>query len=132
MHLNTSLSPTSLFTQAVSWHQAVSHYSTTRHIYQPALILANKAWFDGLPEAMQTILLEKAQAIEARGRQQVRALEEPLIANFGEQGVEVCELSDAERARFREATRPVWVSRRARASEKGRRLLDMMQRLRGN
>ena len=128
----TGFDNTPLFTQAVSWHQAVTHYSTTRHIYQPALILANKAWFDELPPSMRSILLEKAQALEARGRQQVRALEAPLIANFGEQGVEVCELSDAERARFRDATRSVWTSRRARASEKGRQLLDMMQRLRGN
>ena len=123
---------TPLFTQAVSWHQAVTHYSTTRHIYQPALVVANKAWFDGLPEGMREIILKKAAALEEKGRRLVRALEPALMQNFKSQGLTVCELSDAERGKFRAATRSVWTKRRATASEAGKQLIDKMQQLRGN
>ena len=55
---------TPLFTQAVGWNQAVKYYTTTRHIYQPALIVANLEWYQKLPEDLQKLLIDEGLKLE--------------------------------------------------------------------
>ena len=45
----------------------------------------------------------------------VRKLNPALMKNFSEQGITVCDLSDAERAVFKKATESVWTKRTATA-----------------
>ncbi|MCA9545767.1 MAG: TRAP transporter substrate-binding protein [Myxococcales bacterium] len=110
---------TPLFTQAAGWNQAVSHYTVSRHIYQPALILVNKGWFDGLPKATQDILLNEAKALEGKGRKLVRLLNPKLIENLKAGGLEVYEHTAAESEAFRTATRSVWALRRKELQDAG-------------
>jgi TRAP-type C4-dicarboxylate transport system substrate-binding protein len=99
-------SNTPLFSQAVSWSNAVTHYTYTRHIYQPALIVASKKWFDGLSPELQKTLLDTRE--EAKGLQMVRQLTEPLLQNFSDAGVKVCRLSKDQTKSFADASRRVW------------------------
>ncbi len=99
-------SNTPLFSFATSWHKGVDHFSYTKHIYQPALVIVSKEWFDGLSEEHQTIVLDRAN--EREGIQEVRALGEPLLENFTYAGVKVCRLTETERKSFEEKARPVW------------------------
>ena len=89
-----------LLSQATSWYKGVTHYTYTKHIYQPALIVISKKVYDGLTPDLQKIVVgdSKAQAIE--GRVGVRALQEPLLENFTAAKVQVCRLSAAERNEF--------------------------------
>lgn len=122
---------TPLFTQAVSWHQAIDHYTVSRHIYQPAVVAVNKKWFDALPADIQQAVLEPAKKLEKKGRAAVRALDPLLIKNFEKQGVKVYELTEAERDAFRKATRKVWDIRKQAASPAGKALLDAIIGARG-
>ena len=115
---------TPLFTQAVSWHQAVDHYTVTRHIYQPAVVFANKAWFDGLPAEVQNAMTAPIAELEPKGRAAVRALGPLLLKNFEKQNVAVYTPTEAELDVFRKATRPVWAKRRESASDIGKEMLD--------
>jgi tripartite ATP-independent transporter DctP family solute receptor len=123
---------TPLYTQAVSWYQAVDHYTVTQHIYQPALIVVNKAWFEKLPADLQAILLDLGEKLTKRGRKKVRELGPALLENFATQGVKVHRSTDAEKAAFKKATRPVWNIRRSKASPLGKKLMDTLLTSTGN
>ncbi|MCA9525741.1 MAG: TRAP transporter substrate-binding protein, partial [Myxococcales bacterium] len=92
---------TPLFIQAVSWHQAIKYYTVSEHIYQPALLVVNKAWFDGLDPEVQKAIVEPALGLEKKGRKAVRALEPLLLKNLEKGGTKVYELTEAERDAFR-------------------------------
>ncbi len=122
---------TPLFTQAAGWNQQVQYYSVSRHIYQPAVIVVNKAWYDGLSPDMQAAILEPAKGLEKKGRRAVRALEPLLLKNLEKGGTQVYELTDAERAAFSTITRPVWETFRASTTDAGRELLDVILKAKG-
>lgn len=118
---------TAIITQALGWNQGVKYYSTTQHIYQPALIVMNKKWFESLSPEQQAIMKEHGRKLETVGRKKVRKLTPILMANFKTMGVEVCELSEAERAAFKEATKAVWEKRAAKASDLGKELIKQLR-----
>jgi TRAP-type C4-dicarboxylate transport system substrate-binding protein len=119
---------TPIITQALGWNQAIKFFSNTRHIYQPALIIMNKAWFDGLSPEQQKIMRDNAQKLEKKGRKMVRGLEPALMKNFADQDVKVCDLSPAERAAFKKATAKVWTVRAKKASDLGKKLIEAMKK----
>ncbi len=96
---------TPLFSLAAGWSQAVSHYTLSKHIYQPAAIVYGKGFYEGLPADLQTIVMANRQAEADKGRKAVRALESSLIKTIGDMGTEVIELTDEERGAFRQACR---------------------------
>ena len=118
---------TPIITQALGWNQAIKFFSNTRHIYQPALIIMNKTWFDGLSPEQQKIMRDNAQKLEKKGRKMVRGLEPALMKNFADQDVKVCDLSPAERAAFKKATAKVWTIRAKKASKLGKKLIEAMK-----
>jgi TRAP-type C4-dicarboxylate transport system substrate-binding protein len=96
-------------------------------IYQPALIVMNKKWFDSLSPEHQAIMREHGKKLEKIGRKKVRKLTPILMQNFKTMGVEVCELTDAERAAFKAATKGVWDKRAAKASDLGKELIKQLR-----
>lgn len=118
---------TPIITQALGWNQAIKFFSNTRHIYQPALIIMNKTWFDGLSPEQQKIMRDNAQKLEKKGRKMVRGLEPALMKNFADQDVKVCDLSPTERAAFKKATAKVWTVRAKKASKLGKKLIEAMK-----
>jgi len=123
---------TPLYTQAVSWYQAVDHFTVTEHIYQPALIVANKKWFDSLPKDIQDIMLEVGAKLTQKGRKKVRALGPALLENFASQGVKVYEPTAQEKEAFKKATRGVWKIREGKATPMGKKLLNALLESTGN
>ncbi|MCP4499447.1 MAG: TRAP transporter substrate-binding protein [Deltaproteobacteria bacterium] len=99
-------SNTPLFSQAVSWHTGIKYYTYTQHIYQPALIIASKVWFDTLPPNLQTIM--KSNKEEKSGLEGVRSLTPLLLENFKASDIKVCNVSPAEKKVFSKASRGVW------------------------
>ena len=118
---------TPIITQALGWNQAIKYFSNTRHIYQPALIIMNKAWFESLSPAQQKIMRDNAKKLENKGRKMVRGLEPALMKNFDNQDVKVCNLTPAEIAVFKKATAKVWAVRAKKASDLGKKLIEAMK-----
>lgn len=117
---------TPLFGFAASWYQAIDHWSLTDHIYQPAVIVYNKAWFDGLPKDLQAILVADKQKETEYGRGLVRKLHPKLVKNLGAAGIKVCKVSDAEKAVFAKRATKVHDMFRKKAGKKGAKLLDIV------
>lgn len=99
-------SNTPLFSFATSWHNGISHYSYTKHIYQPGVMVVSKKWFDAQPAELQKALLVRSD--ERSGISGVRALSEPLLENFTAAGKKVCKLSPEAAKGFAAKARPVW------------------------
>ncbi|MBL8919150.1 MAG: TRAP transporter substrate-binding protein [Myxococcaceae bacterium] len=112
-----------LLSQATSWYKGVTHYTYTKHIYQPALIVISKKVFDAQPDDLKTILLNRSD--ERSGITGVRALTEPLLDNFTAAKKTVCKLTPEQAKAFEAKARPVWdVFAKKSASNKA--LLDAM------
>jgi TRAP-type transport system periplasmic protein len=97
---------TPLFTFAASWFQAITHFTLTRHAYQPALAIMHKGTWDGLPKDVQESLAGDILEESAYGRKTVRAIKKQLVDNFSNAGIAVHESTASELAAFKKATEP--------------------------
>ena len=98
---------TPLFSIAAGWVDPISHYTLSRHIYQPAAIVYSKKFMDSLPADLRRIVIGDPIAEGKRGRKAVRALEQELIESIQGMGKTVTDLSTEQRKAFRAATRDV-------------------------
>lgn len=98
------LDNTALFMQAGGLGEPLNHFTLSRHIYQPAAILYSKAWYDNLPAELQTIVMD-VQGFSEKGRRMIRSEEGAMMDNWEFFGVEVIELSAAEREAFAKPAR---------------------------
>lgn len=98
---------TPLFSIAAGWVDPISHYTLSRHIYQPAAIVYSKKFMDSLPADLRRIVIGDPIAEGKRGRKAVRALEQELIESIQGMGKTVTDLSTEQRKAFRQATRDV-------------------------
>ncbi|NJK31563.1 MAG: TRAP transporter substrate-binding protein [Deltaproteobacteria bacterium] len=98
---------TPLFTFAASWYQAISHFTLTKHSYQPAMAVLSKQAWEELPEDVRSIIVGDAQAESEYGRKGVRKIEPDLEANFEAAGIALHRPSASEIAAFKKATESV-------------------------
>ena len=99
-------SNTPLFSFATSWHSGIDSFTYSKHIYQPAVIVLSKKWFDGLTPELKAVLTKTTE--ERSGFELVRGLTQPLLDNFKSAGKKVCRLTPDETKKFSDATRKVW------------------------
>ncbi len=114
-------SNTPLFSWATSWKDGVKSFSYTKHIYQPALLVASKKWFDGLPKDVQATLTTPTE--EKSGMAGVRDLTPILLQNMKDAGLQVCEPSADQRKVFQAKVKPVWDAFAAK-SKANKQILD--------
>lgn len=127
---------TPLFAFATSWFQEIDTWTVSDHIYQPAVVMFNKAWFDKLPKDLQTLLLSarlpdaaKGEPSETeKGRTAVRELTPKLIKKLEEKKITVYKMSDAEKAVFKEKTKKVHDEFRKKVGGKGAKMLDTINK----
>jgi TRAP-type C4-dicarboxylate transport system substrate-binding protein len=99
-------SNTPLFSFATSWYQGVTHFTFTKHIYQPALMVISKKWFDQQSDDIKKELMVRAE--ERAGVTAVRALSEPLLENFTAAGKTVCKITPEQTQAYAAKVKPVW------------------------
>lgn len=114
---------TPLFTFATGWHQGIKFYTLSRHIYQPAIVVYSKKWFDGLAADLQKQLLVEIEATEKFARQGVRGIEPGLLQNFVNYGIQVHTPTADERAQFVKLAKKVQDDYAKRASKASKELL---------
>lgn len=116
-----------LFAVAASWHKTVKFFTISNHIYQPAIIVYNQKWFQGLPADLQKVLIDEGRAMQTKGRNAVRKIHPDLLKIIQAAGVEVSELTPAERAVFESATGDVraFLRKRQAGDETGKLMTDV-------
>lgn len=96
-----------LFTSATGWYQAINHFVLSAHMYQPALILYNKKFWDTLPQDIQKILLGDPKFESETGRRGVREIEPEIIKILEKDGVKVYKMSNEQREEFAKLARTI-------------------------
>ncbi len=91
---------TPLYASAGQWLTATKFYTLTNHIYQPAAIVFNKTFFDGLSAENQKVLLSARADLVPKMRREIRALNPILLENFPLMGVKLYTPTAAELGSF--------------------------------
>lgn len=119
---------TPLFAFAASWHQGIDHWTLSDHIYQPAVIVYSKEWFEKLPKDLQEILLADRKKETDMGRDLVRKLHPKLVQNLEASNIKVCSVTPAQRKAFADKTKSVHNLFKKRVGKKGANLLDIIEK----
>jgi tripartite ATP-independent transporter DctP family solute receptor len=83
------------------------HLSTTRHVYNPLVVLASKKAWDGLSADERKLIMDAASEARIEQRRVSREMEAKALADVKKKGVVVTEVSAQERARMRDMVKPV-------------------------
>lgn len=97
---------TSVMYRVAGLYEDARHFTLTRHAFSPGALLANKDWVDTTPpDVLDAIMAAHGPVIENRRivRQELRESEE----HVQNAGVNVHELTEAERAAWTQAAQPV-------------------------
>ncbi len=121
-------SPVYMF--ATSWYHQARAYSLSRHMYQPGVVTLCKG--AGLSRQDTILLLGLMGQLTRESIARLRALEGQVLTQLATEGVQIVELTPAERAVLRQRTRGVLGGFRESASPLGRELLDALLRAKGS
>lgn len=97
---------TPLFSLAAGWMEPVTHYTLSKHIYQPAGVVYSKKFMDALPADLYKVVMGDPFAEAASGRKAVRALQKELIGTLKETKT-VVKPTNQEKTELFNATRVV-------------------------
>jgi len=96
-----------LYASAAGWYEGIDHFTISQIIYQPGIIMYSLEFFESMPKDLQKILIGNPEEEMAWGRAAVRAMDEPLLQNFKDEGITVYTLTPEEKAVFRKLLLPV-------------------------
>ncbi len=119
---------TPLFAFAASWHQAITHFTLTKHIYQPGVVVLSRKFWESLPADLQTIVMGDPKDLAKKGRRGVRAIGAMLEQNFVDAGINLKRLSAAETAAFAAKAKVAHDQFRDGTTAQGKALLDKIKK----
>lgn len=102
---------------AQKFYDVQKYLSTTRHAYDVLVMIASKKFWDKLSPADQKLLQEAAQEAKVFQRQTSRELNVKAREELIKAGMQIIDVSDAERQRLREKLKPVTVKYQAIVGE---------------
>lgn len=91
---------TLLFALAAKWHKPMKYITLSAHVYQPAAVVFNAAWFGTLPADLQKVLLDEGHKLVTGGREAIRAMNKDLIDLVKKDNVQVVKLTEDQRKAF--------------------------------
>jgi len=116
-----------LYMVAANWHTSIKFLTLSGHMYQPAVIAFHKPWFDALPADLRQVLLDEGKAVQEFGRKKVRAMAPQVLQLIKDAGVQVAELSAADKAAFAAAAKVVRDKFRKTAKPSAAALLGIVE-----
>jgi TRAP-type transport system periplasmic protein len=105
-------------------HRTHRHVSLTAHVFGVALVLANRAWFDGLDDEVRPALVAAMARATARQRALAQAEDARCLALIEKDGVAVVSAEALDFQGFRAAVAPIVARELARLPEPLRAALD--------
>ena len=89
------------------FYEVQKYLSTTRHVYNPLIVLLSQKTWDKLSADERKILMDAANETRADQRKVSREMETKALAKAKSQGTVVTEITAQERERMREKVKPV-------------------------
>ena len=90
---------------ASKYYEIIKFATLTQHIFNPIVVVINKASFDNIPENMRADFLAAAKEATEYERGQSMMLEKKAIEQLEQKGVK---FSTIDRDAFRQQVKPVW------------------------
>ncbi len=91
----------------MKFHEVQDYLMLTEHAMLAGVLIYSQGWMDSLPPELQQIMMDAGQTFVERQRAGVQAIEAEDLEAIRAAGTEIIEISDAQKAAFREATLPV-------------------------
>lgn len=110
------------------YHLITGNICKTRHMYALGTLSANKEFWDGLPEAAKSLMLEVWDELKFAFNDRVQASEDDYYAKFEAEGALVTEFED--RTQFRSVAEPYWTEKAASIGGKADEILSAINELR--
>jgi len=107
------------------WYEQAKHLTLAYHWFLPKAVRVNAAWLDSLPEDLRDLVRSTAQEAFAAQRSENRANASAALDDLKAQGVEVSELSDAEKARWVEAAEPLFAEFGSKSEATAKMIADI-------
>jgi len=98
---------TPIFASATQWFTQTKHWVDSNHIYQPAAVVFDRAWWEGIDEPTKKTILSYAPELQKSARKDVRGIDEELFVEFKKAGISLQKLSPEARAELKKATENV-------------------------
>ncbi len=95
-----------IFATAAQWFAHTKRWADSDHMYQPAVVVFSKKFWDGLPPDLQALIQGYSAEMTPTLRKAVRGLDAALFEGFAENGITVRAWTPQERDAFAAATRP--------------------------
>ncbi|MEO1266909.1 MAG: TRAP transporter substrate-binding protein [Myxococcota bacterium] len=119
---------TALYSFATSWINEIDTWTVSDHIYQPAVVVYNRTWFDKLPKDIQELLLANREEETKKGRRAIRRLTPKLLKKLEEKDIKVYKMTAAEKATFRQKTAKVRNMFKTKGGKDGAKMLDIINK----
>lgn len=94
------LDNTALYTLAGGLADPLDYWSVSKHVYQPAAVVYSRTWFSSLPANLQPLLTEPRTTLTQVAREEIRKEDGLMLSQMPALGMEVVQLTEAERAVF--------------------------------
>ncbi|WP_372610794.1 TRAP transporter substrate-binding protein [Aquicoccus sp.] len=91
--------------KAYSWWDHIKYAELPHQFYADSFILANQAWWDGLPEDVQDLLIEVGEEISEESTESIMAFSDEVLEEFEERGGQVDTLSEEAQEEFERINR---------------------------
>ncbi|KPP86020.1 MAG: C4-dicarboxylate-binding protein DctP [Rhodobacteraceae bacterium HLUCCO07] len=91
--------------KAYSWWDHIKYAELPHQFYADSFILANQAWWDGLPEDVQDLLTEVGEEISEESTESIMAFSDEVLEEFEERGGQVDTLSEEAQEEFERINR---------------------------
>jgi TRAP-type transport system periplasmic protein len=93
--------------ESSKFYEEQKYLSTTRHVYNPLLVMFSKKIWDKLTPDEQKLLKDAAEEVKPYQRQVSREMDAKVLEQLKGHGMTVTEVSEEERARMAEKLKPV-------------------------
>lgn len=87
-------------TYTSNFYEQQKYYTTTNHVQTNGMLLVQKSYFDSLPEDIQSVIREGFDRVIDSQRQRSVEDQDMYLQKMADEGIEVIELTDEERAAF--------------------------------
>jgi C4-dicarboxylate-binding protein DctP len=87
--------------KSYDWWEYVKYGQKPYQFYADAFVMANRAWFDGLPDDVKQILKECGDQMSEESTASIMQFSEEVLKEFEERGGQVDTLTDDQLAAFR-------------------------------
>lgn len=88
-------------------YEVAKYLTMTNHIHGWFVLVANKRWFDKLPEETQKLVSEGFRKYAIDARKSAKEYDEKILKIYKEAGLKIKVLTDEERQAFKDATAPI-------------------------